>query len=347
MIDEQIEMHKKALRAGRSSIFLAIIFTFIALAPLIFSIYRNENAWLILLVIAFLTLLPFAILLSRSKWIIIKAARATPVAREYQRELEGLAEEVSLASGLKYPALGYIDSDFRNAFSIKWRKRGAVFLSRGLVEALSRDETRTVIAHEMAKINCVYHSRHNFKLALRALPALLKRKLGERTGLIAFPILVLLFIIYILVVIPMVIYIFAKDGIIIGPFYLAVAIYTALMIRAYLSNKIARMHALYYLADELATVWTMQPEALVDALNKTEQYHLSQEFEFIEKVSFVPISFTASESPMPVSGPAFLSVLRDRLMNASVQSLQKLSNPSVEMRLDNLRKSLKPLLGPE
>ena len=73
--------------------------------------------------------------------------------REQVPQLFSMVEELSQASQLPMPALYLIDEDAMNAFATgRDPAHAAVAVTRGLLEKLSPDETKAVIAHEMSHI---------------------------------------------------------------------------------------------------------------------------------------------------------------------------------------------------
>jgi Zn-dependent protease with chaperone function len=70
-----------------------------------------------------------------------------------ERKILNIVEEMAIASGMPVPRVYLMDEDGINAFAAGWSPNDAVIgVTRGCVEALSRDELQGVIAHEFSHI---------------------------------------------------------------------------------------------------------------------------------------------------------------------------------------------------
>jgi heat shock protein HtpX len=78
---------------------------------------------------------------------------ARKVARKDSPELYNLLENLAISRGLKTPTLRIIDSDSLNAFASGLREgQYSVTVTRGLMDALDRDEMEAVLAHELTHV---------------------------------------------------------------------------------------------------------------------------------------------------------------------------------------------------
>lgn len=85
--------------------------------------------------------------------IAVAAARARPVTREQAPELYGILEELTAAAGMPMPKV-YITPDAQpNAFATgRNEHHAAVAVTQGILNILSYDELRGVLAHELSHV---------------------------------------------------------------------------------------------------------------------------------------------------------------------------------------------------
>jgi len=80
---------------------------------------------------------------------LLQAETSDPV----ERKILNIVEEMAIASGMPVPRVYLMDEEGINAFAAGWSPNDAVIgVTRGCVEALSRDELQGVIAHEFSHI---------------------------------------------------------------------------------------------------------------------------------------------------------------------------------------------------
>ena len=81
---------------------------------------------------------------------------ARPAPREQFGQLHNVVEEVALAAGIVPPRVYVIETDTPNAFATgRDQHHAAIAVTRGLLEAMNREELQGVVAHEMAHVrNC-------------------------------------------------------------------------------------------------------------------------------------------------------------------------------------------------
>ena len=85
--------------------------------------------------------------------IALAMARAKPVSEQEAPRLYQTVRELTTRAGLPMPRLYMIPQDQPNAFATgRSPKKAAVAVTRGIVQLLSEDELRGVIAHELAHI---------------------------------------------------------------------------------------------------------------------------------------------------------------------------------------------------
>ncbi len=81
------------------------------------------------------------------------ATGARSVSREEQPELYNLLENLAISRGLPMPSLRIIDTPIMNAYASGLsEKKAAVTVTRGLLEALNKEELEAVLAHELTHI---------------------------------------------------------------------------------------------------------------------------------------------------------------------------------------------------
>ncbi len=84
---------------------------------------------------------------------ILRMSGARPLEKRDDPQLFNVVEELAIAAGVPMPAVYLIDDDALNAFATgRDPEHGAVAITRGLREKLSRDELAGVMAHEIAHI---------------------------------------------------------------------------------------------------------------------------------------------------------------------------------------------------
>jgi len=78
---------------------------------------------------------------------------AQSVTRDEQPELYNLLENLTISRGLPMPALKIIDTPIMNAYASGLSvNKSAVTVTRGLIDALDKDEMEAVLAHELTHI---------------------------------------------------------------------------------------------------------------------------------------------------------------------------------------------------
>jgi heat shock protein HtpX len=95
----------------------------------------------------------FGIAWLTNQWIIDSLSGARLVTRDGERALWEMTENLAISRGMRMPRLAIIETPARNAFaSGLTRDRGAITVTRGLMQALTPAELRAVLAHELTHI---------------------------------------------------------------------------------------------------------------------------------------------------------------------------------------------------
>jgi heat shock protein HtpX len=85
--------------------------------------------------------------------LVVAMAQAHEIAKDDAPQLFNIVEEMSIAAGVPMPKVRIMESDALNAFASGTSTTNAsISVTRGLLNALDRDELQGVVAHEMAHI---------------------------------------------------------------------------------------------------------------------------------------------------------------------------------------------------
>ena len=85
--------------------------------------------------------------------LVVAMADAKEIAKDDAPQLFNVVEEMSIASGVPMPSVRVMETDALNAFATGTSTSNAtIAVTRGLLNALNRDELQGVIAHEMSHI---------------------------------------------------------------------------------------------------------------------------------------------------------------------------------------------------
>jgi heat shock protein HtpX len=148
-------LYDEISRNKRSSIFLASFLSIIIVA-LLFSfsyIFAPEYLYVVLP----LSLI-FVIVYSYSSWrygdqVVIRATGAVPAEGREHTFLRDTVEGLSLAAGVPVPKVFVVPSDEINAFATgRDPEHASVAVTRGLLDALDRQELEGVLAHELSHV---------------------------------------------------------------------------------------------------------------------------------------------------------------------------------------------------
>jgi len=85
--------------------------------------------------------------------IVLRMTGANPVTVEAEPRLHNVVEEMAIAAGIRKPRVCVIETDALNAFATGMSpSRSTIGVTRGLLDALDREELQGVIGHEMGHI---------------------------------------------------------------------------------------------------------------------------------------------------------------------------------------------------
>jgi heat shock protein HtpX len=85
--------------------------------------------------------------------LVLKMQRAKPLDEKRYSSIVRMVEELARQDNLPMPKLYFVDTDIPNAFATgRSHKTSAVAVTRGIVELLSENELRSVLAHELGHI---------------------------------------------------------------------------------------------------------------------------------------------------------------------------------------------------
>ena len=343
MLDDEIRARKRR----RLSRFL---FPFVAALPLPFLVYAliafssGGFSW-IFAIITIVYICAFTvgvfIVYGRDR-IIDRTLRASPVPPSYQQKLWDCCEEISLASGFQPPRLRYIDRDGINALAFGWKGKGTMFLTRGLLDSLSHDEMLAVVAHEMARINLGYSYATVIRSTLGAIPIMLNVTLGSLLGLVLSGLGILLILLLLFALLPL--YLLDSgggDGIVTVIYMLVMIPLVFLVCRALESGGPGYQNT-FFLADDLAIKWTMDPEALISAMRKMQPLYTEKAYSFLQRLAFVPYIPDRRRPPRNPDTPFVVSGARETNMPMPDfnRSSRRPMFPSVAVREEELEKSM-------
>ncbi len=237
--------------------------------------------------------------------------RATPVYAHGFPAIRDAVEDMALASGLPAPELLFIDSDFRNAFSMRQGQSATIFFSHGLVNNLEGSELRSVIAHEMAHIgsgdadlNAALASLRGFGVGDRQLRA---RVNTESTwGEIAWaflPRLLALGLGALVIASGVLAFISIHQDRAVADWITACLVIGVLIALNFGSAAMAGRilgkfadPAREYLADEIALRWTMDADSLAEALRAAEEDSRNSRLRILFNMGFARFE---AEDPIP------------------------------------------------
>jgi heat shock protein HtpX len=85
--------------------------------------------------------------------LIMRASRAKPLQREQAPELFGIVDELAMTANIPVPKIYLLDDPSMNAFATgRNPQHAAIAVTRGLLEKLTHEEVKGVVAHELAHI---------------------------------------------------------------------------------------------------------------------------------------------------------------------------------------------------
>ncbi|MEK7558307.1 MAG: M48 family metalloprotease [Patescibacteria group bacterium] len=132
--------------------FLMVIFFVVVIAVGWYFSFALGNQYILYGAVAF-SILMNVLSYWYSDKIVLKMSGARPVAREENRELYNIVENLSITAGLPVPKLFIIEDSAPNAFATGRDKEHAVVaVTTGILQILSKNELEGVLAHEMSHV---------------------------------------------------------------------------------------------------------------------------------------------------------------------------------------------------
>ena len=148
-------MYNSVAKNKRKTVIFMIGFI-IMISVVVFAItyYMNEgNAFLFTALALVFTVGSCYYSYYNSDKLVLKMSHARPVDKLKEPYLFNTIEGVAMAANVPVPAMYVIESDMLNAFATgRDPEHSAICVTRGLLEALNREELEGVIAHEMSHI---------------------------------------------------------------------------------------------------------------------------------------------------------------------------------------------------
>lgn len=148
-------LYNSVAKNKRKTVFFMIGFVImISLVVYAISYYMNKNEAIFLTVIAFIfTIASCFFSYYNSDKLVLRMAHAIPVDRMQEPYLYNTIEGVAMAANVPVPKMYIIETDMLNAFATgRNPEHSAICVTRGLLNALNREELEGVIAHEMSHI---------------------------------------------------------------------------------------------------------------------------------------------------------------------------------------------------
>jgi Zn-dependent protease with chaperone function len=313
-MEERIRSNRRMIFCG-TIVYLAMIVGIGGLfAYWILSISHTILAWISLSIYVLLTCFAIYIAIHGGLNFILWLCKATPITDiDEFNAIRSAVEDVSIATGIEAPELLLIDVDCCNTFSLNIGDYGAIIFTRGLTKTLNQDELRAVMAHEMAHIYNEDVALNTFVASIRGFSLiinLLLQRLSdsnvpyEMEAGIALTVKILL--LGVTGFLFLVLYTLSASKIITYPTWLVM---TLILLFSVLVNLFCITIFSYVMqrlidpsremiADELCAKWTMDPEALVTAIEKVSRYSAIYGLKFLKAAFFIPPYFTDTQ-PTP------------------------------------------------
>jgi heat shock protein HtpX len=147
-------VHFDEIRSNNiKSIFLFIMFMFLIVAIGSVTGYIYGNIYFGLIISAVIGVVYSIIVWFAGASILLKLSKARPVTKQEFPHLYHSVEGLAIAAGIPTPKAYVIDSEALNAFATgRNYEEGAVVVTTGLINKLSREELEGVLAHEISHI---------------------------------------------------------------------------------------------------------------------------------------------------------------------------------------------------
>lgn len=268
--------------------------------------------WISAVAIVFVFLLTISYMLYsriRRVNILFDILRPISLPERYTQKIRDAVEGISIASGVQPPEILFLKNDCLNAFTLSQPERTSLFLTRGLLVSLDKEELTAVVAHEFAHIK--KHDVHRFQLPGGICWKLVKVKAREREWMKLVGVLL-----------PVLLWIAVIGGVTVLTLYNPEAASLFLTIASFLvatpllvlfidfrpkyslpknnaQNLGLEMYSDEIEADREALSWTYYPEGMVRALNKCHGRSYSPQLLNFDGIAFartVPPSKTLLSS---------------------------------------------------
>ncbi len=203
-------------------------------------------------------------------------------------------EEVSLAAGIIPPKLLFIKYEWEGApiaFCFKEKRKAAIVINRPMWEDLSIRELRAIIAHEIAHVYVGDAGNNTLMMPFEFIMNYEKFRPEKMKAFGGFAWVILLT--YALAIISPFYFLNQPDigtsdliiaSLFVALFYPFAIILPGLMLTSFHSRTRE------YLADALAMKWTMDPEALIGAINKVAKMMKHNRLEILDNLMFVSMT---------------------------------------------------------
>ncbi len=306
-MEKRFRSNKTAIQRSQAIYVVLVAMATVIIGASLLKGLRHGQSWgigdtvTILLAIA-VDLFCFDTALSNGTYLVRWLTRASDVYPGGFSDIRDAAENIALASGMRVPELLFIDSDFRNAFSLQQSGKATVFFSHGLVKTLNKEELQAVMAHEMAHIrngdadlNAALVSLRGFSHADRQLRA--RVNVETRWGDVFAVFLPRISVVTMAgaVVALSILAILsigqgrAVSGLIRAPLAIAVLL-AANFVCAAIGGRILQAFtdpAREFVADEMAVHWTFSPDSLVSAIRRAEEDSENLRLRLLRNMGFV------------------------------------------------------------
>ena len=290
MIEEDIEIIKRRILWEKIAFVLDfLLFCTIFLSPvLILLIFTFSSEGKIVLGCSLgIFVIALVIVAYMGERIVCSATGAVAIDPWDQKRLASMAEDIYLATGKPFPELMLIDDrEMCNMFSIKRGRKAVIFVTSGILDRLDDDELRAALAHEMAHIYQGDAAINTLGISFKALSRLfLVPNSSGRSACRITVVTDLLLLIYGAVFLLSLYFIeyfpyfllFLLPVLMLFGFGFFFPLFLPLIVR----NR-------DLMSDELAAKLTLEPEALIGALQKAQACDRGGQLAYLQSMTFVP-----------------------------------------------------------
>jgi heat shock protein HtpX len=292
MIDDDVRGLKRKVFLNKTYSLLAFLLTAgLPLIPvaLLFFLKAGTFGKIVIIASMLIYLASIILLVRHGAWFVQRLTGAVTIDPGDFNDLKSLSEDISIATGRPLPELMLIDDrQCCNLFSVKRKGHAVIFVGPKVLEIFDRDELRAAIAHEMAHIHNGDAKINTATVTFRALSQIilnLPSTLGfRRVEMIVLLVTILSFTLLAFAFINGFVFILLFS--LFFPllwFYVFGHNFTLFLPSIELKRD--------FCADELAVKWTLQPEALIGAMQKAQIHDESKRIFFLEVIPFVPTTF--------------------------------------------------------